>query len=132
MDEARKPTSLKDGGNHQVSLEDYSSNLEKIVTRLKKTGAKLIWCTTTPINPPATYRDAKDVGIYNQAAKTVMDRHGIQITDLHKQILDHGAPKWDAGGVHFTTRGSQELARWVAQPIENALPNLAQQPAKTN
>jgi lysophospholipase L1-like esterase len=97
-----------------------------IITRLEKTGAKLIWCTTTPIKSPATFRIPSDVDVYNEVAKKVMDRHGIQITDLHGEILKHGAPKWDAGGVHFTADGSRELAGWVAAPIENALPKTHQ------
>ena len=37
------------GGKPQVPLADYEKNLEKLVVRLKKTGAKLIWRNTTPI-----------------------------------------------------------------------------------
>ena len=40
------------GGKPQVPLADYEKNLEKLVVRLKKTGATLIWRNTTPI-PPA-------------------------------------------------------------------------------
>jgi lysophospholipase L1-like esterase len=126
MDEARKPTSPTQGGKPQVPLDEYRSNLEKIVVRLKKTGAKLIWCTTTPIKSPADYRIPTDVDLYNDAAKQVMRHHEIEITDLHGQILQHGAPKWDAGGVHFTADGSRELASWVAPAIEKALPSLHQ------
>ena len=40
------------GGKPQVPLADYEKNLEKLVMRLKKTGAIIIWRNTTPI-PPA-------------------------------------------------------------------------------
>jgi acyl-CoA thioesterase-1 len=122
MNEDRKLTTPKDGGRPQVSLDEYRTNLEQIVARLKKTGAKLIWCTTTPISEPAPYRIAGDVDRYNDVALQIMHNHGIQITDLHGEVLKHGAPKWDAGGVHFTPDGYQDLAAWAAPAIQNALP----------
>src|SRR5262249_11906385 len=39
---------MDDTKKKQVSPEDYEVNLTKIVEQLKKTGAKLIWCNTTP------------------------------------------------------------------------------------
>ena len=38
-----------DDGKHQVPLPDYETNLRTIVQRLQKTGARLIWATTTPV-----------------------------------------------------------------------------------
>ncbi|MEX2213695.1 MAG: SGNH/GDSL hydrolase family protein, partial [Phycisphaeraceae bacterium] len=34
-------------GKQQVPPEDYEKNLRELVAKLKKTGAKLIWCATT-------------------------------------------------------------------------------------
>jgi hypothetical protein len=42
LNEARKVTGPKAGGKPQVPLDEYRANLEKIVARLKKTGATLI------------------------------------------------------------------------------------------
>jgi len=44
-------------GKRQVEPAGYEANLRKLVARMKATGAKLIWATTTPIpdgelNPP--------------------------------------------------------------------------------
>src|SRR5207245_1524244 len=36
-------------GARQVPIETYEKNLAALVTRLKKTGARLIWATTTPV-----------------------------------------------------------------------------------
>jgi hypothetical protein len=36
-------------GKRQVESEDYEQNLRALVAKLKATGAKLIWATTTPI-----------------------------------------------------------------------------------
>ena len=62
-----------EGGEHQVSLAHYSANLRTITHTLAKTGAALIWCSTTPVpnvamedmSPP---RLAADVPLFNAAA----------------------------------------------------------------
>ena len=48
------------GGKVQVTLFKYKKNLERLVTRLKKTGAKLIWRNTTPILPGSRGRYVGD------------------------------------------------------------------------
>jgi len=44
-----------DKGKQQVPIGQYEANLEKLVLRLKKTGAKLIWASTTPVPEGATH-----------------------------------------------------------------------------
>ena len=36
-------------GAHQVPIDRYEANLNLLVKRLRQTGAKLIWCATTPV-----------------------------------------------------------------------------------
>ena len=74
------------GGSIQVPLKEYRANLEKIATRLKQTGAVVVWCTTTPVSKTAQFRSASDVDQYNDTAREVMQRHGVQIVDLHRII----------------------------------------------
>ena len=75
---------LRRAASHQVPLDDYRANLEKIVARLKKTGAALIWCSTTPMNHPDVYRLPDDVDRYNEVAKEVMEKNGVRINDLNR------------------------------------------------
>ena len=84
LNEAGKVAGPKEGGKPQVPLDEYRANLEKIVARLKKTGAALIWCTTTPMNHPDVYRLPDDVDRYNEVAKEVMEKNGVQINDLNR------------------------------------------------
>jgi acyl-CoA thioesterase-1 len=122
LNEARKVTGPKAGGKPQVPLDEYQANLEKIVARLKKTGAKLIWCSTTPMNHPDVYRLPEDVDRYNAVAKEVMEKNGVQINDLNRKVHGFKKPMWTPEGVHFTPEGYHELANSAAAVIEPALP----------
>ena len=72
-------------GNRQVSEEDYEANLKILVARLQRTGASLIWCTTTPVpaGDLSPERRVEDVPVYNAIALGIMEREGIVIDDLH-------------------------------------------------
>jgi lysophospholipase L1-like esterase len=114
--------SMEDG-KAQVSLADYEKNLREIVKQLKATNAKLIWCATTPVpdaklNPP---RKDSDVQAYNAVAKKVMDENKIAINDLYAHTLPKLAEVQRPANVHFSTAGSEFLAKKVAKSIEEAL-----------
>ncbi len=111
------------GGERQVSLEDYERNLTTMAAALKKTKAKLIYATTTPVpegklNPP---RVPADVPLYNEAALRVMRKHKIAIDDLYGFAMPKLGQIQRPENVHFTDAGSDELATQVAQSITRAL-----------
>lgn len=106
------------------SPEAYEKNLEKLVLRLKKTGAKLIWGTTTPACPLAEKTikikiDKATEAKYQAAARKVMKKHGIIINDLYAFMV----PNWEKykiadNNVHFNHSGSRALAEKVAEAIK--------------
>lgn len=111
------------GGERQVSLEDYERNLTTMAAALKKTKAKLIYATTTPVpegklNPP---RVPADVPLYNEAALRVMRKHKIAIDDLYGFAMPKLGQIQRPENVHFTDAGSDALATQVAQSITRAL-----------
>ena len=111
------------------SPEAYERRLEELVGRLEKTGAKLIWATTTPVCPEPEKsmrtRWNTDVVIppdverrYLDAADQVMKRHGVRVNDLHAVVRpDRDALQLAPDDVHFTPAGSEKLARQVAAAI---------------
>lgn len=113
---------IMDDGKHQVALDQYEQNLRKLVERMQKTKAKLIWCSTTPVpessSPP---RHNADVLAYNAAAKKIMDEQGIAIDDLYAFALPQLAKIQLPNNVHFSPEGSKVLARQVAESIEKAI-----------
>ena len=124
------------------SPEAYGKRLESLVGRLKKTGAKLIWATTTPACPAnettMERRFKQDIRIspelerkYLESALAVMKKHGVEVNDLHAFIK----PRWNKyaiadNNVHFTKLGSQKLGEQVAKAIQSILSSKASGPKK--
>jgi acyl-CoA thioesterase-1 len=111
------------GAHLQVPLPDYEKNLRELVKQLQATGAKLIWCNTTPVVEGSDGRVAGDEKKYNEAAARVMKDAGIPTNDLHAhaqtKLKEIQLP---AGNVHYTPDGYKYLAEKVASAIEAALP----------
>ncbi len=105
----------------QVPIEQYEANLGKLVTRLKKTGAKLVWRSTTPVPDGAKGRVVGDAAKYNAVAKKVMKENNIAIDDQYTFALKRLKEIQRPANVHFTPEGSRALAKQVVLAIEKAL-----------
>lgn len=124
----RNPESKNQGRRDKVNgalthtIDQYTANLEKLITELKKTNAKLIFATTTPVPEGELGRKLGDDLKYNAAAVKLMKRHDIPINDLHAvmagRMKQYGIRP---GDVHFTKEGSRRLAEHVANAISAAL-----------
>lgn len=108
-------------GRPQVSTEEYAKNLETLVSRMKKTGAKLIFATTTPVPEGSAARVKDDEVKYNQVALAVMKKHGVEIDDLYAFAKPKLAEIQLPADVHFKPEGSKVLAEQVASSILKTL-----------
>jgi acyl-CoA thioesterase-1 len=111
----------RDTGKHQVPIEQYEKNMQTLVKRLKKTGARLIWCSTTPVPKGAGRRTSGDEVKYNAVALRVMKEHNVTVNDLYAFAMPKLAKIQRPANVHFTPEGSAELAKAVAAAIEKQL-----------
>ena len=119
--DARGRNTSVETGKQQIPVDQYEQNLDEMVIRLKKTGAKLIFATTTPV-PDGTGNRAKgDAVIYNRAAERVMKKHGVPINDLYSFALPRLKEIQRDSNVHFNPQGSELLAEQVAKSILKAL-----------
>jgi acyl-CoA thioesterase-1 len=109
------------GGKQVRSPKEYAKNLEKIVVRLKKTGATLIWASTTPVPEAARGRLQGDSVIFNREAAKIMKKHGVRVNDLYTYISPKLGKAQKPRDVHFTTAGKTLLGKKVAAEIETAL-----------
>ena len=113
----------------------YQTNLEQVISELKKTGATLVWVTTCPVPngyPAAGDPDAKGkasgrtAGVMkmhlNPWALEVIKRHpGISICDQWQFVKDNenGPYKdwWAGKNVHFNGERADALGRFLADHV---------------
>jgi acyl-CoA thioesterase-1 len=133
-----------ENGKQLAPPEVYRKNLRELALRLKKTGAALIFATTTPVPPGTLGRVAGDEQPYNKVAASVMHELDIPVDDLGgyveaQQLKLPPRPASEAPppgkhaiarpgeiqlpfNVHFTPDGYNQLADLVVASVEKALP----------
>jgi acyl-CoA thioesterase-1 len=133
-----------DKGKQVAPPEVYRKNLRELALRLQKTGAKLIFATTTPVPPGTLGRIAGDERPYNEVAVSVMKELGIPVDDLggyveaqQLKLPPRPASELPPPGkhaatrpgeiqlpfnVHFTPDGYEQLTSLVVASIEKVLP----------
>jgi acyl-CoA thioesterase-1 len=110
------------GGHQNVPPVDYEKNLRQIIARLKQTGAKLIFASTTPVPESDAAKYVKDSELpYNEIAKKVMTEEGVTWNDLWLLVKPRQSELQGARNVHFQAKGSSVMAKQVAEMIQNAL-----------
>ena len=124
----RHPQSKEQGNRDKVngklstSPEDYERNLEKLVAKLKATGARLVWASTTVVPDGEVGRFVGDDAKYNAVAARVMERHGIPVNDLYTTSKSFPPALFTKpGDVHFKPEGAAKLGAQVAERIAGEL-----------
>ncbi|MDF1816890.1 MAG: SGNH/GDSL hydrolase family protein [Verrucomicrobiales bacterium] len=109
--------------DRKTPLPDYEKRLDEIVTRLKATGATVIWASTTPI--PTDWKEgpemARAIVDRNEAAARVMKQHDVVINDLFAAISPHIVDLQNPADVHFGSKGYSFLGGKVAEAIRKVI-----------
>lgn len=110
--------------DRRTAPDVYQRNLEELVGRLEKTGARLVWASTTPVPPDTKDGDAMPAAIVerNKIAARVMQTHHIVIDDLYGWILPGMAQYQNPHDVHFGGPGYAKIAQRIVHVLETALP----------
>lgn len=117
------------GGHQNVPPGEYEKNLRQIIARLKQTGAKLIFASTTPVPESDAAKYVKDSELpYNEIAKKVMAAEGVTWNDLWTLVKPRQAELQGKRNVHFQPKGSSVMAKQVVEVIQNALSARKTQP----
>ncbi len=111
--------------NHpeQAPPERYESQLREITDKLRVTGAKLIFCTTTPVPTGGVkpFRDPNAPELYNNIAKQIMSEYKIEVNDLFMAANEKLDEIQQPVNVHFSHEGSKYLGKIVAERIRRAI-----------
>ncbi len=110
------------GSHLQVPLADYEKNLAELAKTMQATGAKLIWCSTTPVPAGSDGRIEGDEVKYNEAAARVMKAAGIPTDDLCAHANAKLKEVLLPANVHYSPAGYHYLAEKVAAVITENLP----------
>ena len=109
--------------DRRTPVADYESRLETIVKRLKKTGAKVVWASSTPI--PADWKEGPKIKTAleekNAIAARVMKKHDVEIDDLFTFITPHLSETQNPKDVHFNSKGYDMLGKQVAKHLSGTL-----------
>lgn len=106
----------------QTDVEQYSKNLETIISKLKASEAKLIFATTTPVpDKSSPLREPEQVLNYNKVALRIMKKENIDVDDLYGFALPRLKEIQIFENVHFIPAGYKALAEKVSVSILNAL-----------
>ncbi len=107
--------------NRRDKPADYVRDLEQIVERLKKTGAKIVWASTTPTPPDTKDYPAGVIEKLNEEAAKVMQKNGVAIDDLYSAIQPKLSEFQNPNDVHFKEPGYQFLGQQVAKSLLEVL-----------
>jgi lysophospholipase L1-like esterase len=117
--------------------DDYRERLDAFAADVAGYGGRLVFMTTTPVieqvhnsstgvqsrrldrgrRPNLRFND--DIDNYNEIMREVVDRHGLDVVDLHAAIdeqLYENVSRLD--GVHLTRAGEVRAARSVVEYLE--------------
>ena len=107
-------------------IGEYADALEKILRELQKTGAKIVFASSTPVSPekeflttaaPPAHKN-EDIRRYNAAARIIMEQNGIEINDLYQLVEPHISEYISADMIHPTPSGIEALAAAVSHKIK--------------
>lgn len=109
-----------------TALEEYVANMKKILRELKKTGAVVIFATTTPVSddkkyfqgpmPPA--HDNEDIIRYNAAVLKAFGREDIIVNDLFTLMNAEKNLYLKDDKIHPNEEGIKLLGKAVADIIK--------------
>ena len=107
-------------------IEEYLINLKKILRVLKKTGAKIIFATTTPVSVKrstprindSTFHINGEIAEYNKRALELMKSENIPVNDLFT-IINADIEKYICDDlIHPSEDGIMVLGKAVANAIK--------------
>lgn len=99
-----------------VPLGQYVENMKHIYRELQKTGAKIIFATTTPVHPEKQDNSTDDIRRYNEAVLGIFGPD-ITVNDLFSLVLPHIPDYLRSDMIHPSEAGIAAIARQSAELI---------------
>jgi hypothetical protein len=104
-----------------TSQSEYIDTLKRILNELQRTGAIIIFATTTPVPADAIGRSNAEIDLYNSAADELMKKNDIEINDLNSIVKQDLAGNICEDKLHLSELGNFRCAKQVIEKIKNYL-----------
>ena len=106
------------------SADEYLNNMLRIARILLSRHEKVIFATTTPVNPQHPYNRNELIAEYNQLVVPKLQEMGILINDLHGLVFPHVNEYICDDLTHLTDAGIKACAEQTAQIIRETAKTL--------
>jgi lysophospholipase L1-like esterase len=100
-----------------TSLDEYVHTIGRILNELQRTGASIIFATTTPVPYDETNRSNAEIDLYNAEAVELMNRHGVEVNDLNRIVKQDLSGCLCPDRLHMSELGNARLAERVTAAI---------------
>ena len=110
-----------DGEHILTPLDDYLADMKRVYARMKQTGAKIIFATSTPTSPYDTDRRQEDIVEYNKAITDWLKTKDVEINDLYSFLKPHVFEYISEDSVHLNKYGVREVGNRVVEVIKKHL-----------
>lgn len=97
--------------------EEYVENMVRIAKILLSRHDRVIFATTTPVNPAHPYNRNEDIEAFNAAVVPELEKLGVVINDLHSIVAQDIGRYICSDMIHLTDEGVEVCARAVADKI---------------
>ena len=101
--------------------EEYLNTMVRIAKRLLDFTPKVIFATTTPVNPAYVSVENKDIDRINALIVPKMKELGIEINDLHSLVAQDIEGNICEDKLHLSELGAKRCAEQVAKVIRRRL-----------
>ncbi len=104
-----------------TSLTEYVETLKRTLNELQRTGASIIFATTTPVPADAIGRSNAEIDLYNMAASELMRSNGVEVNDLNAVMRSDLDAHICNDRLHLSELGNIRCAEQVINKIRNYL-----------
>ena len=107
--------------DYDKSPQQFTDNLRKIFTRLRQTGATIVWVRTTPWGRADDDLTVDRSPKTNEASDAVAKEEGLESVDLHALLLNDRSRLQAKDHTHWNDEAAATMGKAVANAIEKHL-----------
>lgn len=101
-----------------TELYEYTRDMTKIIKALKKTGAKIILASSTPVKNDSEFHKNEDIIMYNEALLRIAQKEDVIFSNLHSVINANKELYICEDNIHLSKEGIKVLGSVVADNIK--------------